>query len=121
MAKRISLLVIVPSLHGTCRLNYVYQSTDVAMFHLCENHCSRLQRYELEMNDHDYLVSKGWKLVRKVTSYSPALGHRTNWQAWEHPDHQSDRRGFFQKSEALVHQKELDKGAKCNCIAREKN
>lgn len=69
------------------------------------------------MKDADYLISKGWRLVRTVTGYSTAIGHRVNWQAWEHPDHQPDRRGFFQKGEAIAHQKRLDKGASCDCIS----
>ena len=67
-------------------------------------------------SDADYLVSKGWKLVRKVSGYSPVEGCKVNWQAWEHPEHQPDRRGFFQKREALEHQKRLDKGLRCDCI-----
>jgi hypothetical protein len=68
------------------------------------------------MNDFDYLVAKGWRLVRNVRGFSPVKGHKVNWQAWEHPDHQPDRRGFFQKGEALAHQKRLDKGITCDCI-----
>ena len=62
----------------------------------------------------EYLVSHGWRLVRNVrrAQYS--------WQAWEHPDHQHDRRGFFQKTEALDHQKRIDKGFKCDCLIGEK-
>jgi hypothetical protein len=68
------------------------------------------------VTDADYLISKGWRLVRKVDGYSPRLKHHTNWQAWEHSDHQPDRHGFFQKGEALEHQKSLDKGRVCDCI-----
>jgi hypothetical protein len=71
------------------------------------------------MNDADYLVSKGWRLVRKINGYSPTQGERVNWQAWEHPDHQPDERGFFQKGEAVAHQKRLDKGFTCDCIRAE--
>lgn len=70
------------------------------------------------MSTSDYLVSKGWRLIRKVTGYSPAQGHKVNWQAWEHPDHQPNRRGVFQKTEALNHQRQLDKGLGCDCIPR---
>lgn len=65
-----------------------------------------------------YLISKGWKLVRKVSGYSPVERQRVNWQAWHHPDHQPYRRGFFQKNEALNHQRRLDKGHGCDCIRR---
>jgi hypothetical protein len=72
------------------------------------------------VKDSDYLSSKGWRLIRKIGGYSPAAGHRVNWQAWEHSDHQPDRRGFFQKREALEHQKRLDKGQSCDCISLER-
>jgi len=64
--------------------------------------------------DTEYLISKGWRLVREIKRY-PA-----NWQAWDHPNHQHSRRGFFQKSEALDHQKRLDKGFRCDCISEAK-
>ena len=64
------------------------------------------------MTDSEYLESKGWRLVRAIR-----IRHHSGWQAWEHPEHQHDRRGFFQKREALDHQKQIDKGVKCDCIA----
>lgn len=63
-----------------------------------------------------YLQSKGWRIVRKVTGFSPAIGHHVSWQAWEHRDHQPDRRGFFQEGEAVAHQRRLDRGLGCDCI-----
>lgn len=64
----------------------------------------------------EYLISKGWRLIRHVKGYSTASYSRVSWQAWDHPNHQHDRRGFFQKGEALAHQKRLDKGLCCDCI-----
>jgi hypothetical protein len=61
-----------------------------------------------------YLVSKGWTLVRTIRRK-----HHSGWQAWNHPNHQHSSRGFFQKSEALDHQRRLDKGFQCDCIQEE--
>ena len=71
------------------------------------------------MKESDYLISKGWRLVRTIKGFSPVEGCKVNWQAWEHPDHQPDLRGFFQKGEALAHQRQLDKGHGCDCIRRD--
>ena len=70
-----------------------------------------------KMTTTEYLQSKGWRLVRIVKQ----RGDYLKWEAWEHPEHQHDRRGFFQKTEAIAHQREIDKGLGCDCIKQEEN
>lgn len=62
------------------------------------------------MTDREYLESKGWRLV-KIQRSSHGAFHQ-----WDHAEHQHSRRGFFLCSEALAHQKKLDKGFRCRCV-----
>jgi hypothetical protein len=65
------------------------------------------------MNDQEALRSKGWRLI------SGGRGKYHNINYWDHPNHQPLYRGCFTQSEALHHQKMLDKGYSCSCIPKE--
>ncbi len=62
------------------------------------------------MSDRAYLEQHGWHLV----ATRPSDVGRVHF--WEHPHHQPDRHGFFTQSQAVAHQKQLDKGHGCDCI-----
>ena len=66
------------------------------------------------MKDKEYLESKGWKLLKRKPT-----GDGGYWHVWDHPDHQHDTHGFFQQSEAIEHQKKVDKYKTCDCIKRQ--
>jgi hypothetical protein len=60
----------------------------------------------------EYLISKGWRKVADVHK------HRTHIVAWDHPDHQPWRRGYFSTTSAKEHQELVETGGACYCIPR---
>ena len=68
-----------------------------------------------------YLIDNGWIFVKKVKLTGPFMNSYAS--LWSHPDHQSTdpngrERGFFTRSDALHHQKVVEKQGGCDCVPR---
>lgn len=63
--------------------------------------------------DQAYLESRGWKLVKTRSIDGGVV------KLYDHPDHQHALRGFFNQSDAISHQKSLDRGSACLCAAHD--
>lgn len=60
----------------------------------------------------EQLESKGWRKVG-----AKCFGY-TRIALWTHDDHQPNVRGLFTQTQAIAHQRKLDKGYRCNCVPK---
>ncbi len=66
------------------------------------------------MTPSEWLEQRGWKKVREI-----ATGEYANTFYWTHSDHQPSRRGFFTTTDAVGHQKYVEKYKQCTCVPKE--
>lgn len=60
----------------------------------------------------ELLEAAGWKRIGGFGKYH-------NIYYWSHPDHQHLRRGFFTTTQAMSHQKYIDRYRQCTCTPKE--
>jgi hypothetical protein len=60
-----------------------------------------------------YLENKGWKVVATQRGKYHCINY------WTHDNHQPPRRGYFTQTQAVDHQKYVDKVGHCTCIPKE--